>query len=289
MRRVVEKGRIHGGEGSLEWVAVRSAGASGVLFVPPLVGGLGVQQIRTFRPLIRRGYHFISFDYAGHGRSSGKFSPNTSCADTLAALRLAGERSNALGLPLYGVGCCYAAMPLIHATAAARKKGGPAVRKLVLVNAILSLDLRAVLRSFWDYYRRDFPGTELLRAAERYLEFLFPGIHKSAAGFGALERRRTRLFRTVTEALSGDPLNGIQLPRMASLCIYARHDNVLSMYDKRPGFRYEQEMRRILPESTFLPLKADHFLSRVADRRRLCGAIAAFLKAPESDKVLIRP
>lgn len=292
-RRIVEQRRVRHGRRPVEWVEVRRAGARGILFVPPLIGGLGVQQVRTFRPLIRRGYHLISFNYAGHGRSGDKFSLSTTLEDAADVLEVAGERAEALNLPLYGVGCCYGAIPLIHAAHQAAASGGgkreSPIRKIVLINAILGLDISAAVRSFWSYYRRDCPGTAIVEALERYLEFLFPGVRKSTVGFGELDRRRTRLFRTLAEAFSPDPLAAVRLTRTPNLCVYARHDSILSVYDSGPRSRYEKEIRRILPRTMFLPMKTDHFLTGTKERRHLCGAIAEFLCHTASDKFLIRP
>ena len=292
MGRVVEQRLNDTGKRSIEWVEVRRSDAKGILFVPPLIGGLGVQQVRTFRKLIRRGYHFISFNYAGHGRSGDKFSLKASLSDTREALRLAGRRARALDLPLYGVGCCYGAIPLIHAAhhaaAALSDSESTPIGKIVLINAILSVDASAAVRSFWRYYRRDWRGTTIAGAAERYLDFLFPGVRKTAGGFGALERRRTRLFKTLIEAFSVDPLKIVRMNHTPNLCVYARHDTVLSVYDNGLRSRYEGDIRRILPSTTFVPMKADHFLSRPVERNLLCRIIAEFLNHPGPDGFLIQ-
>lgn len=261
----------------LDWVRIRSADSKAILFVPPLIGGHHAQQVRHFRRLIRCGYDFVSFNYAGHGDSTGKFSLEAALGDTRAALRRAVAASRTEGLPLYGIGVCYPAIPLL--ACAGRSDG--IFHKIVLVNAIMGLSPRAIIRSFFDYYS-DLRRTEnrvprLAEAFHRYADFIFPGVAKSRHRFGALHRRRTRLLKTLWDALFLDPLSDIHLPRTPVLCLYSTHDRILQITETVLGDRYEEDVRRICPLAIFRSLAADHFLSHPGARSAAFGEVLAFL------------
>jgi hypothetical protein len=254
-----------------------------LVFAPPLVGGGGVHQIRTFRPLIAAGYDLFTFCYAGHGDSSGRFCPSGSLADTEAALAAAVEAAEKENVPLQGVAACYGAIPLLHA---AGRLGEP-MGRIAVINAILDVAPGAVVRSFLRYHaevRR--PETRWPRVGEalrRYVDFMFPGVVKNRHEFGALQRRRTRLLRTLRDAFAPSPLAGLRLPQTRALCLYSREDRVLRLYGDGAGPAYEGSVRRILPAARFQRLPGDHFLSHADARSAARGLLLDFLAAPISD------
>lgn len=261
----------------LEWVRVRVPEPRGILFVPPLIGGDYVQQVRHFRRLVRRGYDLVSFNYAGHGGSTDKFSLEGTIRDTRLILDCTHRIGRREGLPIYGIGACYPAIPLLFWA------GSPEGRfqKIVLINAILGLSPRAVVRSFLDYYsdlrqtRRKVP--RLMEALRQYVDFIFPGVAKSRRGFGALERRRTRLFKTLYDAFALDPLKHIRLTRTPVLCLYSTEDPVLKIFDGMFENAYEAEVRRVCPLARFRMLSTDHFLSHPRARTEVLEDLIRFL------------
>jgi hypothetical protein len=180
-------------------------------------------------------------------------------------------------LSLFGIGTCYSAIPLLHA---AHKLGEP-MNGVILVNAIPTLGPQAVLSSFFGYYRKLFPaetGLIGVRAAVgRYVDNLFPGIAKGKDYFGVLELTRARISRTITEFFMLKPLKGVRLGRTAVLCLYARKDPVLQIYDRGLDAGYQNDIRRVCPQSLFRSLDGDHFLSLPKARGEAAGAITSFL------------
>ncbi len=265
----------------IQWARLHSPNARAVVLAPPLIGGDLSQQVRSFRWLARRGFDLFSFDYSGHGGSSGKFSIGASMADTLGAAGRLADACRREDRPLYGVACCYGAVPLLHA---AWRLGEP-FRKVVLINAIPGFNPSAAVRSFAAYYagrvKRSAIRPGLKSAVAGYVDFLFPSVAKSRTSFGVLARKRTRLLQTLTDFFILDPLEGIALTGTPVLCIYARRDRVLQMYGSDAGFMtgYEQEIRRICPRTRFFPMDGDHFLSHPRTRSAARSAIASFLSS----------
>jgi hypothetical protein len=112
------------------------------------------------------------------------------------------------------------------------------------------------------------------------MEGLFPGIAKTARGFGRLARSRVRFMETLVDLLTGGSLAGACLRKTPVLCIYTRNDRLIGrLWDLDSG-GYEAEIRRICPKATFLPLGGDHFLSPGSNRRKAIGAVADFLAGP---------
>lgn len=280
MKTFFEKGYyVAGKRNSLEWVRVRNTSPRGLIFVPPLIGGSLSQQVSSFRSLIRREYDLFSFNYSGHGSSSGKFSLGATMRDTLHMLSHACRLCKQEQLPLLGIASCYSAIPILYA---AHRLAEP-LKVLVLINAIPNLNPRAVMQSFLTYYLRIFPAQKsLLRgmaAVRHYVDSLFPGIVKGKDYFGALERRRTRLFRTLSEFFTLNPLDGVRLNGTPVLCLYARKDTVLQIYDTGVRLSYENHIRRVCPRTLFHSLDGDHFLSPPLARGEALRQIVSFLQS----------
>ena len=261
---------------------VRTDEARVLLFAPPLVGGGGAQQARTFRSLLAAGCDLFSFCYVGHGRSTGRFSPEASLDDTAAALEMAAEAAAREGLPLRGVAACYAAIPLLHAAA----RLGEPLGRIALVNAILDIAPGEAIRSFLRYYaeirRAGDRRPRLDDALRRYVDFMFPGVVKDRYGFGTLQRRRTRLMKTLRDALASSPLAGVRLERTPALCLYGREDRILRVFGEGAGPAYEESVRRVLPGVRFARLAGDHFLSGAETRSAARALLLEFLAPPAS-------
>ena len=277
MKTFFEKGYINiGTKKILEWGHVRNSSPIGIIFVPPLIGGKLSQQVISFRCLIRRKYDFVSFNFSGHGGSSDKFSLKATIQDTLHMLLHVCRLSRKEGLPLYGIASCYSAIPILYAAHSLEEP----FKRLVLINAIPELCLHSVINSFFSYYREEFsPHKSLgkaMEAAVYYMDFLFPGIVKNKNYFGVLERRRTSLFRIVSELFTWNPLYGVCLDKTPVLCLYARKDRILEIFDAGLKVNYENDIRRLCPHTTFHSLDGDHYFSLPMARNEALKSIISF-------------
>jgi len=277
MKTFFEKGYIDiGRKKILEWGRVRNSSPMGIIFVPPLIGGKLSQQIISFRYLIRRRYDFVSFNFSGHGGSSDKFSLKSTIQDTLHMLLHVCRLSQKESLPLYGIASCYSAIPILYA---AHSLGEP-FKRLVLINAISKLCFKSVINSFFSYYREKFSPHKSLRktieAVSYYIDFLFPGIEKNENYFGVLERRRTSLFRIVSELFTWNPLHGVCLDNTPVLCLYARKDRILEIFDTGFKVNYEDDIKRLCPQVTFHSLDVDHYFSLPMARNEALKSIISF-------------
>jgi pimeloyl-ACP methyl ester carboxylesterase len=222
------------------------------------------------------GYDVVSFSYTGHGRSTGRFFHAAAIQDTTVMLRIAAEESRRDGLPMAGIACCYAAIPLICSNSRVETP----LQKLVLINAVFELSARAALSSFLRYYHeihgRRRPLMPFREVFRRYLDFMFPNVRKTRHNFGRLHRRRIRLLRTLVDVFWLRPLDAVREVRTRALCLYGREDNVLRLYGPGHPVSYERSVRRILPAVEFQPLPGDHFLSSPYARDETLGRIRSF-------------
>ena len=277
MKTIFEKGYLYTGKNkSIEWGRIRNDSPQGLIFVPPLIGGKLSQQVVSFRWLIRRRYDFVSFNFSGHGGSSDKFSLKATIQDTLQMLLHVCRLSQKEGLPLYGIASCYSAIPILYAANSLEEP----FKRLVLINAIPKLCLKSVINSFFSYYREEFSSHKSLKkaigAARYYMDFLFPGIVKNENYFGVLERRRTSLFRIVSELFTWNPLHGVCLENTPVLCLYSRKDRILEIFDAGFKVNYENDIRVLCPQTTFHSLDGDHYFSLPMVRNEALRSIISF-------------
>jgi hypothetical protein len=187
-------------------------------------------------------------------------------------------------LPLFGIGPCYSAVPLLRAVHLLEEP----IKKLVLVNAIPGLNPRAVMTSFIGHYRKRFPSPcglpALSTAAKDYADGLFPGIVKGKDHFGTLRRRRARLLKIIAEFLTLQPLDGVSLTMTPVLCLYARKDRVLEIYDEGIDANYQSDIRRICPRALFRALDGDHFLSLPMAKGEAVRSITSFFRGPNAQE-----
>ncbi|MDX9819317.1 MAG: alpha/beta fold hydrolase, partial [Desulfococcus multivorans] len=260
----------------LETVRIRLKSPRGLIFVPPLIGGDAAQQVRYFRRLVRMRYDLVTFSYSGHGRSTGRFSHAAALKDTAALLRIVDRENRGDGLPITGIGCCYGAIPLIFGNS---RLAAP-LKKLVLINAVFDLSVKAAATSFFRYYREihQCRGSEsFLRGVfRRYLDFMFPQVHKTRHEFGRLHRRRVRIFKTLADVLFLNPLASIRQDRTQALCLYGREDRILRFYGTGYPASYEKTVKRIFPTAAFQPLPGGHFLSSPVSRNEILRRIRVF-------------
>jgi pimeloyl-ACP methyl ester carboxylesterase len=259
-RRVAKEVLARGGRRIFVCRFVPPVPTVGRVLVPPLIGGSGLQQFGYFKPLGEQGFEIVSFDYCGHGRSSGSFSIAASLADTRAVLaRLAAERD---APPLFGSGDCYGALTLL---AAAGAHPG-ALRAVALFNPVPSLHHvarpREVLR---DAFRAGLRNPlDLRRMLATTNERLFPEIDKSDEHFGILRFERLAFLRSVLQYLFLDPLARTRLPELPALCVYGRGDGLLRLGRPEDERAFRRLIARVLPAAAFQALdEVDHYWTGV--------------------------
>lgn len=263
-----------GQEGPLTWTRLRTKHPRAVVFAPPLIGGSAGHMLHHFRWLGAFGLEVFSFDYAGHGRSQGAFSLTTSLHNSREMTRVASSAAGRRGLPLYGLGVCYGAIPLIF-TAAVETP----IRRMILLNPIPGVSVKPLLSSFrqWCASQR---GAH--RRIAGYLNALFPFTEKGIHGFGTLTRRRTRLVRTLFEALNFTPLDTLCLEGTRLLCLYATNDIIRQAAGYACDDAFRESIRAICPGARFHLIDDDHYLSQPRSRRRIRVLMADFLSATDS-------
>ena len=245
----------------LEWARVRTDAPRGIIFAPPLIGGNLSLQIMTYRRLIHKGYDLVSFSYSGHGYSTDKFSLGATFRDTLFMLDYTKMLSDRERIPLFGIASCYSAIPCLHAS----QKLSEPFSRLALINAVPRLCSGSVLISFLNYYKKIFTNrSDSLKGANKVmhaLDFLFPGVLKSKDYFGVLERKRTRLAKTISEFFTINPLKGVRLRKTPVLCLYASKDKILEIYNAAFKEDYEKSIRALCRNVLFHTLEGGHYLS----------------------------
>ena len=243
-----------------------------------MIGGGCAQQLGAFRWLLKDKLDIFTFNYTGHGRSSGKFSIGASVRDTCQMLSLASRRTADTGRPLYGIAACYATLPMLYGALATREP----FRKIVLVNPLTALFPDFFLRSLYRRCRAGFdparPVRSLTDSIDHYLDALFPGIARGFSGFGALSRKRTRLFKVVFEWLSANIRLNFALPNTPALCIYSRQDPILNLGGGALKRANLDCIGNVCSPVTFRAINSDHFLSDSKSRAVTRQAIRSFLQ-----------
>lgn len=261
----------------LEWVYARAAQARGIVFVPPLIGGHALQQVRQLRRLLRCRFSLFSFNYAGHGRSEGDFCLKTSLANTQQMLDLALDHGAYQQLPLHGVASCFAAIPLLKA---ATLRGEPMVG-IVLINAVPNWRVVKATGHFLRFWRRSdiWRPTRrgLVQAIRDYRDDLLPGLAHRRKAFGVLARDRVRWFRVLCEIFSPRIVPDAAIRQTPVLCAYAQRDHLLRQIGFSEWRDYEARIQSICRKVRFRPLNSDHFLTDPPVRGLLLKEVVRFL------------
>ena len=260
----------------LEWVYACVRHARGIVFVPPLIGGHAVQQVRMLRRLLHRRFNIFSFNYAGHGQSEGRFCLRNSLDNTLHMLDLSLGYGVSQQLPVFGVASCFAAMPLLNAV---RLRGEP-MHRIVLVNAVPDWRLaRAIghFLSFWrqsDQWRLTWDG--LLQAVRAYRDDLLPGLTHRRQSFGVLPRDRVHWSRVIYELFSQGVLPFAAVLKTPVLCVYGQRDHLLRQIGFSSWTDYETRIQAICPRVQFKPFNSDYFLAKPTVRGKLIHEVGRF-------------
>jgi len=231
----------------------------------------------TFRWLAKNNLDLFSFDYTGHGGSSGKFSLAAPEKDTHKMLSVAAKRAGKTGVPLYGIAACYATIPMLLG---ARHLGEP-FKKIVLINPLTDFYQKTFLQTLYRSCRHGFdfnqPAQSLKASIDSYLEVLFPNISRSMAGFGSLRRERTRVLKVIFEWLSANITLDFALPKTPALCIYSRQDPILNLGGGKLKTASLNSIRKVCSPVSFHAINSDHFLSDSQSRATTRQAIRSYL------------
>lgn len=93
-----------------------------------------------------------------------------------------------------------------------------------------------------------------------------------------LARQRVGVMDTLLDILTYDPLDRLRLHRTDVLCLYARHDPLLTMFwDLRDGGSYESSLKGICRKIRFVPVDGDHYLSSAKVKAAVLGIVHTFL------------
>jgi hypothetical protein len=269
--------RRHIDNGGLQWTQTRLSNPRGLVFMPPLIGGGPAQQFNYFRWLYKLGLDLFSFNYTGHGRSTGKFSLSATIEDTRRMLSLAAGQAESKGIPLYGIAACYATIPMLYG---ALTSGEP-FKKTVLINPLTALYPGMFLHALYCRCKDNFdlktPARSLIKAIDSYLQALFPNVTCSSAGFGSLSRERTRIFSVLIEWLFSSLKLDFSLSQTPALCIYSRRDPILNLGGGKLKTANMHGIRRVCSPVTFHAIDSDHYLSDPMSRAATRQAIRTFL------------
>jgi hypothetical protein len=261
------------------WAPSQRGGIPGLIFIPPLIGDTALAQLRRFRVLRRDGFNIYTFAFPGHPRTGGRFSLRAAIATTRCHLERAASLADQLSTPLFGLGCCAAAIPLLAAVQSAL---APPLR-LLLLNPIVRFAPATLLSAFWRYGRehaRTRSPLHQARSLSAYLDHLFPGIATNFERFGALERRRVALPQVLAEIVRDRLLDEVRLDHTPVVCCYGLADDLLRLLVPQGTASYEAAIRRHCPRVLFEPLPASHFLRDSRLRQHLQNLIGRIFRTP---------
>jgi hypothetical protein len=265
------------------WAPSRRGSARGLIFIPPLIGDTAANQLHRFRILRRDGFNIYTFAYPGHPGAGGRFSLAAALAATQSHLERAAILADQLSTPLFGLGCCAAAIPLLAAIQAATT---PPLR-LLLLNPIVGFAPATLLSAFWQYSREHARTRNPLhqaRSLSAFLDQLFPGITTNLERFGALERRRVALPQVLAEIVRDRLLAEVRLDHTPVVCCYGLADALLRILMPQGTAAYEAAIRRHCPRVLFQPLPASHFFRDSRLRQHLQHLIGRIFRPPVENK-----
>lgn len=250
-----------------------------LLYIVPLAGSGASQQILRFRTLTRGGSALLSFEYRGHGSSTGTFSIEKSLEDAETVLLWARDHASKEALPLHAVSTCYSTIPMLACFRKERNLFG--LRSLSAVAGLFSLDTIIRIEGFLERFFRDErdkavspldfiggvrrgiidPDGDLFRdAVKNYLQGLFPELHITRDAFEELQYSRVDIVAAMEQISQIRPLAGVRIPEnMPSLFFYGLRDALMGHDTPGGRARYEARIRSIAPHADIRAVDIDHF------------------------------
>ncbi len=272
-------------------------GPKRLVYIVPLMGSGAVQQILRFKSFSKRGSAILSFEYRGHGRSSGTFSLEKSLEDSKTVLQWAQEYAESKNIPLHVHGTCYGNMAMLSWFKEGRHPRG--VKTLSAVSGILELNHIIKLEDFLSYYARcngtifpsaaefitnveqgtiDVDGGHYRNALRDYLQGLFPELHVTRDAFEELEYRRVDMRELVKQFYRLKPSAGVEVPDdIPCLFFYGVNDGLLGLNRPEGRRTYESRLRAVVPRAEIRSVAVDHF-GRGEDHDRIINQLCDYFE-----------
>ncbi len=271
------------------------AAAERLVFLVPLVGSSASQQILMFKGMVKRGSALLSFEYRGHGRSTGNFSVEKSLEDSRTVYAWAAAHALQQGIPLHVLSNCYGTLAMLSWFRGPAPAPAPAT--LSAVSGLI--DMHQIIRAgeflacygrldggsprsvpdFLDAVTRgavDVQGAVFRRALMIYLQGLFPELKVSPEEFEQLAFGRVDMAETLRQFLTMGPLEGVSVPAgVPSLFYYGLRDDIMGLDLAGTRQQYEQRLLTLAPHAEVRSADVDHF-GRGLDRDRIVQQLADF-------------
>ena len=276
-----------------------------LVYIVPLMGSGAAQQILRFKSFAKRGSAILSFQYRGHGDSSGSFSVKKSLEDAMAVLRWAEAYATARRIPLHVHATCYGHLAMLSWYRDGRHSRS--ISSLSAVSGLLELDDVVKAQDFLGHYALcrgeslltadafiarmeqgmiDLAGDAYRNALRDYLQGLFPDLTITRDSFEELQYDRVDMPDLVREFFRLRPLAGVRVPdHMPYLLFFGRSDHLLGLDRPEGRNAYITRIRALVPHAQIREMSVDHF-GQGGDRETILRQLADFFEAHDADIAL---
>ncbi len=268
-----------------------------LVYVVPLIGSGASQQLLLFKNMVKRGSALLSFEYRGHGASSGTFAMEKSLEDSRTVLCWAQHYASERGIPLHALSTCYGNIPMLawFNGRAARLR----VRTLNSVSGLFDLNHIIKVEDFLVRYQRSLGGVPLdagrfselveqgaipvegqgyREALRQFLQAIFPELRVSREAFEALVFDRVDMRDTIVQFSRMRPLQGVAVPPdLPCLYFYGVRDELMGLDTPLGRLAYENRIGGLVPHAETRPMDIDHF-GRGPDHGRVIEELCDFLE-----------
>ncbi|MHB1033310.1 MAG: alpha/beta hydrolase family protein [Pirellulales bacterium] len=278
-----------------------------VVFISPLVGAGAAQPLLIFRNLTRRGSILLSFEYRGHGRSTGRFELDATLSDVHHALIWAWNYANGRGLSLHGFATCYGTVSLL---AQFKENGcGCLLKSLSTVSGLFRMDQILRFDDFAPIASRhlgqklalaelvdglaqqkfDWSGNALRYALFEYLTGLFPQLRVGHDYFEELRYERVSIPETLLQLSRARYLDGVTVPPEIPCHVFAgRNDDTLSLRTPEGREAYRKQVLSLIPHAVLHEHEFDHF-GRGVEHDAVIEQLADIFEEYDTSSAVPRP
>ncbi len=269
-----------GSDGSLGAVLMKPPqGPKRLVYIVPLVGSGASQQLLLFKNLVKRGSALLSFEYRGHGASSGTFSMEKSLEDSRTVLDWAQDYAEKRNIPLHVLSTCYGNIPMLAWFRG--RSAGYRVRTLNSVSGLFDLHHIIKIEEFLARYQRTQGGAVLdaglfservrqgiltvdgdayRNSLRDFLLDLFPDLRVTRDSFEDLAFDRVDMRDTVVQFAGMRPLEGVAVPEgVPCLYFYGIRDGLMGLDTPLGRLAYESRIGEIVPHAETRAMDIDHF------------------------------
>lgn len=282
-------GHIHG-------TFLRAKDPKRVVLISPLAGSDSVEQLYTFRIMTRKNCELFSFEYRGHGQSTGVFTLENSLEDTQCALDWIIQYGIERDLPVHAHSTCYGLITLLKCFENI-PQDHERYRNVRSINAVSGLpSLHRVLKTsdFLERYNAngyspvseaeflsllserdiDLQDRRFLLSLKEYLREKLPGLVVEDDHFGKLYYPRVDMHRVLSTFTRGIPLDGVALPSsIPAHFFYGIHDEILQVKTPEGLSTYKEAVHKIVPHAIIESMDMDHF-GRGNHHQRVIDAVS---------------